>query len=92
MAVGRVVGAQGPEAVALAGLPLRQVAMPDERGALGEGDAGLVAGVIEQAQVDGTGRLAEDREVRAGTVEVRAEGIGVARPAVHGAAVPGGRG
>ena len=63
-----VVRAVHPVAVALAGLHLRQVGVPDERVDLEQLDARLAAVVVEQAELDALGDLAEEREVRAGAV------------------------
>lgn len=68
------------------GVPLREslhvrlVAMPDEGIHLGEGHAGLRAVLIEQSQLDALGAFAEEREVRALTVEGRPEWIRGSRP------------
>ena len=80
-------GSYGPVdavAVALARLDRRQVAVPDERVDLGHRDPGLDAVVVEQAQLDLLGHLAEDREVGAAAVERRAQRVRRTRPDLHG--------
>jgi hypothetical protein len=79
-ALRRVVRPVDAVAVPLAGLDAGQEGVPDEGIHLGQGDAGLLAGVIEQAQLDLLGHLAEDREVGAGAVVRGPEGVGGARP------------
>ncbi len=59
-------------AVPLTRLHLGQVDVPDVAVHLGQLDARLDAGVVEQAQLDLLGHLAEEREVGAGAVEGRA--------------------
>ena len=75
-----VVRAVHPEAVALAGVDAGQVGVPDVAVHLGQPDALLVAVVVEQAQLDLLGHLAEDREVGAGAVVRGPEGVGAAGP------------
>ena len=79
-ALGGVVGAVHAEAVALAGVDAGQEGVPDVAVHLGEPDALLVALVVEEAQLDLLGHLAEDREVRAGAVVRGPEGVGAAGP------------
>ena len=57
--VGRVVGTVHPEAVALPGGDVGREAVPDEPVHLGEDYAGLLTGLVEQAQFDPLGDLAE---------------------------------
>ena len=84
VAAGRVVGPVHAVAVALARHDPRQVAVPDQRLALGEVVAGLDAVVVEQAQLHPLRDLGEDREVGAATVVGRAEGVRRSGPHVHG--------
>jgi len=71
-------------AVALPRLHLRQVAVPDEGVHLVELDAGLLAVVVEQAQLHALGDLAEESEVGAAPVERRAQRVGLSGPHLHG--------
>lgn len=72
-------------AVALPGPRVGQVAVPDEVGLLGQPDSLLAVPIgVEQAQVDGVGVLAEDREVDARSVPGGAERVRVATPDSHG--------
>ena len=80
----RVVRAVDPVAVALSRLDRRQVAVPDERVDLGHRHAGLVASVVEEAELDLLGHLAEDREVGADAVEGRPQRVRRTRPDLHG--------
>ena len=79
-ALGGVVRAVHAEAVALAGVDAGQEGVPDVAVHLGEPDALLVAVVVEEAQLDLLGHLAEDREIRAGAVVRGPEGVGAAGP------------
>ncbi len=85
VAAGGVVRAVDAEAVALPGHDPGQVAVPDQGLALGQVVTGLLAVVVEQAQLDALGHLREDREVRATTVVGRAERVGRSGPHVQGA-------
>ncbi len=78
-----VVGAVDAVAVALAGLQVGQVAVPHERVDLEHRDPGLLARVVEEAQLDLLGDLAEDREVGADPVERRAQRVGATGPDLH---------
>ena len=77
-----LVGPVHAVAVALAGLHVRQVAVPDVGVDLADLDPLLVALGVEQAQLDALGDLAEQREVGAAAVEVRTQGVGGAGPDV----------
>jgi hypothetical protein len=79
-ALGRVVGAVDAEAVALAGVDPGQEGVPDVAVHLGEADALLVALVVEEAELDLLGDLAEDREVGARAVVRCPEGVGATWP------------
>ena len=85
-ALGRVPRAVDAVAVALARLDGRDVAVPDVGVDLGDLElglherAGLVGVGVEEAELDALGDLAEEREVRAGAVEGRAQGVGRTRP------------
>jgi hypothetical protein len=75
-----------PEAVALPWLQTRQVAVPHVPVDLGHGDALLgefSVGVVEQAQLDGVGHLAEDREVDTAAVVGGTQGVCRAGPDLH---------
>ena len=72
-----------PVAVALTGLDPRQVAVPDVGVDLGQLDPGLGAGLVEEAELDLLGDLAEQREVGAAPVERRAQRVGAPRPDLH---------
>ena len=78
-----LVRAVDPEAVALAGPDIGQVAVPAQRGDLGEGDALLVALVVEQAEVDAGGDIGEQGEVGAGAVVAGAQGERLSGPESH---------
>ena len=65
------------EAVALARADVGQVAVPAEGGDLGQLDPGLLARLVEQAELDPLGHLGEEREVGPGAVVGRAQGIGM---------------
>ncbi len=78
----RVVGPVHAVAVALPRLHVGQVAVPDVGVDLAELDAHLGAVGVDQAQVHPLGYLAEQREVRATSVEGRAERVGGAGPDV----------
>ena len=80
LALGGVVGAVHAEAVALTGVDAGQEGVPDVAVHLGEADALLVALVVEEAQLDLLGHLAEDREIGAGAVVRGPEGVGAAGP------------
>ena len=75
------------EAVALAGLHAGDVAVVDEGGDLGQGQAFLDAVVVEQAELDLVGDLGEQREVGAVAVVGRPEGERLSRPQHHGGGV-----
>ena len=81
--LGRVPGAVDAVAVALTGLHGRQVAVPDQGVDLGHLDPGLRAVLVEEAQLDPLGDLAEEREVGPAPVERRAQGVGAPRPDLH---------
>ena len=81
--VARIPWAVDPEAVALTGTETIDVAGVDEVLRFGKPEAGLVAVVVEQAELDVLGHLREDGEVHSGAVEVRPEGEDVARPDLH---------
>ena len=78
VAGGGVVRTVHAVAVALAGLHVREVDVPDVGVDLGQLDARLGVVVLEQAQLDAIGGLREQREVRAGAVELGAERVGLA--------------
>ncbi len=81
-----------PISVALAGPHVREVAVPDQVRLLDEPNALLVrAAVVEEAEVDGLGVLAEDREVDARAVPGRAEWIRFAAPDPQRHCCPGTR-
>ena len=79
----RVVRAVHAVAVPLAGHDPGQVAVPDQRLAFRQVDPGLLAVVVEQAQLDPVGDLREQREVGAAAVVGGAERVRVARPDLH---------
>src|SRR5262249_61191466 len=79
-----VVGAVHPVAVALARPDVGEVRMPGEGVDLLEAHAPLAARVIEQAELYRLRDLGEQREVGAGAVIGRAEGIRPARPGLDG--------
>ena len=76
-------GAVHPVAVALTRLHLRQVAVPHVGVDVDELDPRLDAVVVEQAQLDPLGDLAEQREVRAAAVERRAQWVRGPGPTLH---------
>ncbi len=80
-----------PEAVALARLHPRHVAVVDEGGDLREDEPLLGAVVVEQAELDLLGDLGEQREVRAVAVVGRPQRERLAGPEVHGRSSLGGR-
>jgi hypothetical protein len=86
----RVVRAVHPESVLLPGLHAGQERVPDEAVHLGELHALLGAVVVEQAQLDLLGDLAEDREVGAGAVVRRPERVGGAGPYLDHLGLPSG--
>ena len=77
------VGAVDAEAVALARADVGEVAVPAEGRRLGQVDARLGAVLVEQAQLDALGDLAEQREVGAAPVVVRAERKRLTWPHLH---------
>ena len=83
VAVLGVVGAVHAEAVALAGLQARHVGVPDEAVDLGQVEAGLDAVVVDEAQLDPLGHLAEQGEVDATAVVGGAEGVCRSGPDLH---------
>ena len=87
--VGGVVRAVHAVAVPLAGLGRGEVAVPHEGVDLGQVDAGLLAELVDQAELDAIGHLREDREVGPRSVIRRAEGVGTSRPDLHVLRVPG---
>jgi hypothetical protein len=78
----RLIRAMDPIAVELAGSRFGQVAVPDLIGLLGQADALQLAptATIEEAQLDGLGRLGEQGEVDAGAVVAGPQGVGASRP------------
>ena len=78
-----VVRAVHPEAVALAGLQAGHVGVPDEAVDLGQVEAGLGAVVVDEAQLDPLGHLAEQGEVDATAVVGGAEGVRRSGPDLH---------
>jgi hypothetical protein len=78
----RLVGPVHAIAVELAGAQLRQVAVPDEIGALAQRDALhlALAGLLEQAQLDLLGVAREQREIHPFAVPGRAERMRGTRP------------
>jgi len=83
LAVHGVVLAVHPVAVALAGLHLRQVAVPDEGVDLGQLETGLVPVVVEEAQFDLVSGFAEHSEVGSVSVISRTERVGRSGPDSH---------
>ena len=79
----RLVGAVDAIPVALPGTDAAHVAVPVERGALGQLDPRLAVGLVEQAELDALRVLGEEREVRAFAVPARTKGERLARPDVH---------
>ena len=73
-----------PEAVALAGLQPRHVAVPHVRVHLGQVEALLHPLVIDEAQLDTLRHFGEQGEVDAAAVVGSAERIGVPWPDLHG--------
>src|SRR6185312_270256 len=69
--------------VALPRADAGHVAVPRERGLLGQRDALLTAVVVEETELDLGRDLREDREVGAAAVVGRAEGEGLAGPDAH---------
>ena len=80
LACAGVVWAVHAVAVPLAGLDVRQEAVPDECVHLGQRDSGFAAVGVEQAQFDALGDLAEQCEVGAGAVVGGSERIGLTAP------------
>jgi hypothetical protein len=71
-------------AVPLSRSQVGQVAMPDEVRLLGEADPLLIAPVaIEEAELDGSGVLAEEGEVHAGAIPCGTERERIAAPDPH---------
>src|SRR5687768_5502818 len=74
------------KAISLPRADLRQIAVPAERGVLGEIDARLArarAVAVEQAELDTRRGLREERKIGAEPVPRRAERIGLAGPDLH---------
>ena len=69
--------------VALTGLDLREVGVPDVGVDLGQLDPRLGACIVEEAELDALRRFAEDREVRAVAIERCAERVGAAGPGMN---------
>ena len=69
---------------ALPGLDAWHVSVPDEAGTLGKIDGILVAGAVEEAELDSRRHLGEEGEVHAGAVVLRSQGIGSSGPHLHG--------
>ncbi len=84
MPLRRVPRAVHAVAVALTGLDPREEDVPDERVDLGQFDPGLVAGLVEETQLDLLGDLAEDREIGSVSVETGPERVGLTRPHAEG--------
>jgi len=78
-----IVGSVDAVAVALAGVDLGQVAMPDVRIDLCEFHPGLVAVGIEKAELHALGHLAEQGEVRTPAVISGTQRIGRTGPDLH---------
>ncbi len=72
-----------PKAVALPRLHVGQIAVPAERRSLGQVDAHFGALVVEETQLDALRGFGEHREVRADSVEGRAERRVVTGPDAH---------
>ncbi len=75
------------EAVALAGADVAEEAVPDEGGALAQVDAvGLLAGLVEEAELDAGGVLGVDGEVGSDGAGLGAERVGLSgeKGVVHG--------
>ena len=83
VADGRVVRTVHAIPVALPRTDAAHIAMPVERGSLGQLDPRLAICVVEQAELDATRVLREEREVRAAPVRRRTEGERLARPDLH---------
>jgi hypothetical protein len=79
----RVVRAVDAIPVALSGLDAGEEAVPDEAVDLREGDAGLLAALADEAELDLLGHLREDREVDPRAVVRSAERVGPAGPDLH---------
>jgi hypothetical protein len=79
----RVVGAVNAVPVFLAGLDVRQVAVPHITVHFPDVDPGFPAVFIEEAQFDFLSPLAEQREVRSGTVESGSQRIRRSGPDFH---------
>jgi hypothetical protein len=77
---GRLPGPVHAVSIALTGPDTRQVPVPAVAGHLGQLDALLAAILVEEAEVDPLGDLAEHAEVRAATVVGRAEPVRLAGP------------
>ena len=88
LALGRVVRTVDAIAVALAGLHLGQVAVPDVGVDVLQLDARLDPVLVEEAQLHSLRRLAEQREVRAAAIECRAQRVRRSRPRLHVSPVP----
>ncbi len=71
----RLVGAGDTVSIALPRPQLVDVRVPDERRGVAEGDARLVAGVVEEAEIDAGSVLGVDGEIDALAVPRRAERI-----------------
>ena len=82
-ALRRLVGAVYAVAVALPRLHAGEEPVPDEAVDLREGDAGLLAALTDEAQLDALRHLGEDREVHARPVVGRAERVRLAGPDLH---------
>lgn len=82
----RVEGTVHPKAVALAGIHARQIAVPAVAGNLRQAQPCLAAALVEQAEVHPLGYLREQREVRTGAVEARAQRVRPAGIHLDGAA------
>ncbi len=78
-----VVGAVHPEAVSLSGLQAGDVCVPDEAVDLGQVEARLGAVVVDEAQLDPLGHLAEQGEVHAAAVVGGAERVRRSGPDLH---------
>ena len=83
-----IPGAVDAVAVALAGADAGQVAVPGVAGSLGQIDARLVSGLVEEAQLHPLGHAGEDREAGA-RPRRRARPAGRVRPRVRAAARTG---
>ncbi len=83
VASGRIEWAVHPIAVSLTGLHARKERVPDEAVHVRKVEPLLGALSVEQAQLDSFGDLTEQREIGAGTVVGRAQGIRRSRPDLH---------